>query len=755
MKKRVTKNYALNAKIIYKFFIFLLIPVIICAAFSYLLNRYFTDSYESYLSSTYSNDMNSFLNNVDEKLFELFAEAKYISDEAYVNKMVASTNPEDNNSVQLSEIERHLKKTVLKYNFLDSIILFNRATQTVVTEQGTYNAQDFFDNIYSYEDYSIDSLYAQKPIANGRKMLAPSTVTSMFSKKQYIVTPMLFSPVSTNAEGLVIFNIGAQNLFDAFSTYHFTEHSMHYMMIDNSDKFISNSPYPLVFDENEKEAVNNRYYHTINAKLNGQKHLVVCSDSNFSLLGYTYAIAIPYSDIEFKTRHTQNTTLAVLFAMVLLMFIFSTYATAKFSSPWNKIANELHINDLKSVQSGNTINKISSSITDLVHKNKDLTTKYATILPLSQQRYITEILNSPTSEVDDETFHMVFKDDFFSSIAIKIFSRSDTLEITSQLYSEMYIAIESVFADSFNVFRLPGTDNTLYLLLNTNEECSNDDINATVNHIKQLFKSDEDILNIYIGQGPLFPGADGLRLTHQKALSNLMDAINADRIQTNSIYPLRDYSVTDITTKTLFNYIMANYTDKAAVFIESAFQNSINKTPEYKQMLYTQMFNTFVKVLHLRGITHPDFDYESSSDFLKTLLQKSDSDILEYFKELLNTCDDVKMPSLKLDVTDVIKYIQEHYKDDISLEYLADYHHVSAPYLSKKLKQTLDMSFKEYLTELRVNEAKRLLCDHTEISIQDICKESGFFSTAAFTRAFKKSTGLSPREYRTLYKKQN
>ena len=167
------------------------------------------------------------------------------------------------------------------------------------------------------------------------------------------------------------------------------------------------------------------------------------------------------------------------------------------------------------------------------------------------------------------------------------------------------------------------------------------------------------------------------------------------------------------------------------------------------------MFNTFVKVLHLRGITHPDFDYESSSDFLKTLLQKSDSDILEYFKKLLNTCNDAKMPSLKLDITDVIKYIQEHYKDDISLEYLADYHHVSAPYLSKKLKQTLDMSFKEYLTELRVNEAKRLLCDHTEISIQDICKESGFFSTAAFTRAFKKSTGLSPREYRTLYKKQN
>ena len=89
------------------------------------------------------------------------------------------------------------KRQVLKYNFLDSIILFNRATQTVVTEQGTYNAQDFFDNVYSYESYNVDSLYGQKPIANGRKMLAPSTVTSVFSKNQYIVTPVSYTHLIT------------------------------------------------------------------------------------------------------------------------------------------------------------------------------------------------------------------------------------------------------------------------------------------------------------------------------------------------------------------------------------------------------------------------------------------------------------------------------------------------------------------------------------------------------------------------------
>lgn len=755
MKRNSSKSYILNAKIIYRFFIFLLIPVIICAAFSYLLNQYYTDSYESYLSSTYSNDMNSFLNNIDEKLYDLFTEAKFISDESYVNYMISSTVSSQPTSPQILEIERHLKKTVLKYSFLDSIILLNNTTKTVVTEQGVYNADDFFNNVYSYQDYNIDFLYSQKPIGNNRKMLAPTTVTSALTKNQYLVTPMLFSPVSTNAEGLIVFNISAQNLFDNFSTFHFTEHSMHYMLRDNSDEFISNSPYPLVLSQEDKNALNNRYYYTVNTELNGQKHLVICSEANFSLLGYTYAIAIPYSDIEFKSRHTKKTTLVVLFAMVLLMFVFSTYATAKFSSPWSKLVKELNINDLETIRSGDTINKISNSITNLVHKSTDLSSRYATVLPLSQQRFITETLNSTTSDINEETFHIVFKNDFFSSIAIKIFSRSDSIEITSQLYSEMYIAIESVFADNFNVFRLPGTDNTLYLLLNTDENYSDADIDKTVNQIKLLFKPDEEILNIYIGQGPLLPGINGLRLTHQKALSNLTDAINADRVQTSSVYPLRDYSITDTVTTTLFNYIMANYTDKATIFIESIFQSNVNKPPEYKQMLYTQIFNTFVKALHLRGIKHPDFAYESNDDYLKTLLCKPDSDILECFRNLIKICGDIKLPSLKLDITDVIKYIQKHYKEDISLEHLADYHHVSAPYLSKKLKQSLDMSFKEYLTELRITEAKELLCNDEEMSIQEICKSSGFFSSAAFTRAFKKATGLSPREYRTLYKKQH
>ena len=198
---------------------------------------------------------------------------------------------------------------------------------------------------------------------------------------------------------------------------------------------------------------------------------------------------------------------------------------------------------------------------------------------------------------------------------------------------------------------------------------------------------------------------------------------------------------------------MANYTDKANTFIEQIFQTNKDKSVEYKKMLYVQIFNTLTRVLNIKGITHPDFSPESSDEFLKVLLSKSDDSIMEYFKNLVDACNNKKLPSLKLDITNVIKYIQDNYKKDISLEYIAEYNHVSVPYMSKRLKQSLNMSFKEYLTSLRIDEAKKLLCENSELSIQDIAESSGFYSNSAFTRTFKKSTGLSPREYRTLYKK--
>ncbi len=93
------------------------------------------------------------------------------------------------------------------------------------------------------------------------------------------------------------------------------------------------------------------------------------------------------------------------------------------------------------------------------------------------------------------------------------------------------------------------------------------------------------------------------------------------------------------------------------------------------------------------------------------------------------------------------KYINEHYKEDISLQDVAGYLGYSDVYFCKLFKQNFDKNFIGYLNEFRIGKAKQLLAD-PGINIKDISSEAGYRDANYFTRVFKRMVGVTPSEYR-------
>lgn len=94
-----------------------------------------------------------------------------------------------------------------------------------------------------------------------------------------------------------------------------------------------------------------------------------------------------------------------------------------------------------------------------------------------------------------------------------------------------------------------------------------------------------------------------------------------------------------------------------------------------------------------------------------------------------------------------LSYIAQNFKEDISMEQTAEYVNLSPHYFSKMFRQHAGETFIDYVTRLRINEAKRLIAEE-RLSLKGICYEVGYKDPNYFSRVFKKAVGITPSEYR-------
>jgi two-component system response regulator YesN len=105
----------------------------------------------------------------------------------------------------------------------------------------------------------------------------------------------------------------------------------------------------------------------------------------------------------------------------------------------------------------------------------------------------------------------------------------------------------------------------------------------------------------------------------------------------------------------------------------------------------------------------------------------------------------------------IIKKAKEHikqsyHKSDISLQSVAAHVYMSPNHFSTVFSQGSGTTFIEYLTSVRIKRAKQLLLE-SDMRCSDITYETGYSDPHYFSFIFKKQTGMSPREYRSTFRK--
>ena len=98
----------------------------------------------------------------------------------------------------------------------------------------------------------------------------------------------------------------------------------------------------------------------------------------------------------------------------------------------------------------------------------------------------------------------------------------------------------------------------------------------------------------------------------------------------------------------------------------------------------------------------------------------------------------------------VIQFILKNYKNDIYIEEIASKLNMSIASFSRYFKHHTHKTFSNYVTEIRISHACRLMMD-SHYNISEICYMSGFENQSNFYRHFKKFTGVIPKEYKARF----
>ena len=151
------------------------------------------------------------------------------------------------------------------------------------------------------------------------------------------------------------------------------------------------------------------------------------------------------------------------------------------------------------------------------------------------------------------------------------------------------------------------------------------------------------------------------------------------------------------------------------------------------------------------------YSYQNYLLFYEQVENAFEQDIQSEEELLTNSGTEPKMVSeeeIPVSYTGIIEKVDNWIKTDgyvqqgLTIKELSEILHTNRTYLSAYIKTTYKMTFREWITGLRLEYAKNILKEHPEINIQKLAESSGFLSRSNFIKLFSEKEGCTPAKWK-------
>lgn len=259
-------------------------------------------------------------------------------------------------------------------------------------------------------------------------------------------------------------------------------------------------------------------------------------------------------------------------------------------------------------------------------------------------------------------------------------------------------------------------------------------------------KQIEDLLPVPLGKSGEYNGLENLHICYREAYAAWQRSFFTENLtvaNTDNFQPL------NVTAQQLTGLIGLSQAEKAYDLLETEASRAAkgeidpNAFAQLCEQFIAQIFKSYQNII-AEGDSPERFaviwDFENSAQYLsefKVWLQSFCSRTEREFADFEN----------KQKIREAVQYIQQNFQKPLSMTIVSNEVSMNYSLFSLLFKQYTGVNFVNYLQNLRIEEAKRLL-ETTDWRVNEICCRAGFSDEKHFLKVFKAAVGFSPTEYR-------
>jgi len=697
---------------------------------------------------------------VDERTLELYNLSVEINTNKVIREFLYKKAPLNNNErYHIKDILDLVQSYKAGNNFVSLIAVYLTQSSSIVTSEGVYDADYFFQNVLRYENRNPEEIkqimnevhyntYLPRKKINGSGILSGEYIT-------YIQT----IPIGEKQPlASVIMLIDQRNISSAIGDAKSNTNHEVIILTKDGDIVFSNPR-----DEGLVQSIISKVdYENNSFIINTGKTDMLFSYSTSQVNDWIYVTFSTMDNVIARLNKVRNWVIVIAIISLGIGIVLSLIMTNLNYRPWALLINQIKrfyynkTSPAEGIESENeyifAINAVNNMIKERDELQRDISKNQTYI-----KKYILQDLCSGKAvAMDNGKKRLIFP---YKSYCVIIVEIDDKVQLNSKL-EKILIKLIGLYFDNCIIYTFRDKKDRLCIVLNT-AFYGAALVLEHIKHLKDMISAHLDVL-LYVGIGDIYEDIEHIRESYEEA-GKALEYSFLTGWNSMVFYPdIKRYIISSLnlpiySDNPLLNSVKTGDIKSCTKLLDEYFNNVVNGGSASTQYMYCLFYNFVSIIIKVCNEIRADFE----EIFAQTPEQILDIDRYRNPKHIISSvydiytrmCDYIQEnkksqdSNLKNYIDD---YIQNNYTNQaISLVGMADDLGYSASYLSRFIKEEYGIGFGSLLSKKRLDYAKELLISGSK-SIGEISETVGYTSINSFTRAFKREEGINPSQYRDI-----